>query len=92
MQKIIQAQIPACLGACSSAQVGGTHDVSISQLRDRNDDCSGYDDFRGAGGKASCQVTSVLRGQAKLIAHGDQEMPMWDRVFWKMSQGHEDQV
>ena len=38
------------------------------------------------------EVTSVLRGQAKLIAHGDQEMPVWGPVFWRMSQGHEEIV
>jgi len=38
------------------------------------------------------EVTSVLRGQTKLIAHGDQDMPVWGPVFWKMSQGHEEQV
>jgi len=37
-------------------------------------------------------VTSVLRGQTKLMAHGDQDMPVWGPVFWKMSQGHEEQV
>jgi mono/diheme cytochrome c family protein len=40
----------------------------------------------------SDEVTSVLRGQASLMAHGDQEMPVWGPVFWKMSQGHEEQV
>jgi len=45
------------------------------------------------GGKyPSDQVTSILRGQAKLVAHGDQDMPVWGPVFWKMSQGHEEQV
>lgn len=38
------------------------------------------------------KVTSVLRGQASLMAHGDQEMPVWGPVFWKMSQGHEELV
>jgi mono/diheme cytochrome c family protein len=38
------------------------------------------------------RVTSVLRGQTKTMAHGDQEMPVWGPVFWKMSQGHEEQV
>ncbi|HXY14160.1 MAG TPA: cytochrome c [Terriglobales bacterium] len=38
------------------------------------------------------EVTSVLRGQTKLTAHGDQDMPVWGPVFWKMSQGHEEQV
>jgi mono/diheme cytochrome c family protein len=45
------------------------------------------------GGKyPSDKVTAVLRGQANLTAHGDQEMPVWGPVFWKMSQGHEEQV
>jgi mono/diheme cytochrome c family protein len=38
------------------------------------------------------KVTAVLRGEANLRAHGDQEMPVWGPVFWKMSQGHEEQV
>ncbi len=38
------------------------------------------------------KVTSVLRGQAHLMAHGDQEMPVWGPVFWKMSQGREEIV
>jgi len=38
------------------------------------------------------KVTSVLRGQANLMAHGDQEMPVWGPVFWRISQGHEEQV
>ena len=39
----------------------------------------------------SDKVTSILRGQTKLVAHG-QDMPIWGPVFWKMSQGHEEQV
>ena len=38
------------------------------------------------------KVMSVLRGQANLAAHGTQEMPVWGKVFWKMSQGHEGEV
>jgi len=45
------------------------------------------------GGKyPSDRVTSVLRGQANLMAHGDQDMPVWGPVFWTMSGGHEEQV
>jgi len=45
------------------------------------------------GGKfPSDRVTSVLRGQANVAPHGDQEMPVWGPVFWKMSQGHEVEV
>jgi len=38
------------------------------------------------------KVTAVLRGQANLAAHGNQEMPVWGKVFWRMSQGHEGEV
>jgi mono/diheme cytochrome c family protein len=47
---------------------------------------------RNGGKYPSGLVTSVLRGQANLMAHGDQQMPVWGPVFWKMSQGHEEQV
>jgi len=38
------------------------------------------------------KVTAVLRGEARLAAHGDQEMPIWGQVFWRMGQGHEEIV
>ena len=38
------------------------------------------------------KVTSVLRGEAKVVAHGTQEMPVWGPVFWRMSQGHPAEV
>lgn len=45
------------------------------------------------GGKYPLErVTSVLRGQTNLVPHGDQEMPVWGPVFWRMSQGHEVEV
>lgn len=47
---------------------------------------------RNGGKYPSDKVTHVLRGQANLSAHGDQEMPVWGPVFWHMSQGHEEQV
>jgi len=47
---------------------------------------------RNGGKFPSDKVAAVLRGQANLMAHGDQEMPVWGPVFWKMSQGHEDVV
>jgi mono/diheme cytochrome c family protein len=48
---------------------------------------------RQHGGKyPSDLVTSVLRGQRQLMAHGDQDMPVWGPVFWKISQGHEELV
>jgi len=47
---------------------------------------------RNGGKYPSDLVTTVLRGQTKLAAHGDQEMPVWGPVFWHMSQGKEEQV
>lgn len=47
---------------------------------------------RNGGKFPSDKVNSVLRGQASLMAHGDQEMPVWGPVFWRMSHGHEEQV
>lgn len=45
------------------------------------------------GGKyPDLKVMSVLRGQAKVAAHGTEEMPVWGKVFWHMSQGHESEV
>jgi mono/diheme cytochrome c family protein len=35
------------------------------------------------------RVTSILRGQATVTAHGNRDMPVWGPVFWQMSQGHE---
>lgn len=45
------------------------------------------------GGKfPDMKVTAVLRGEAKVAAHGSQEMPVWGPVFWRMSQGHAAEV
>jgi mono/diheme cytochrome c family protein len=45
------------------------------------------------GGKfPSDRVTSILRGQATVSAHGNQDMPVWGPVFWRMSGGHEAEV
>jgi len=47
---------------------------------------------RNGGKYPTDKVTTILRGQANLMAHGDQEMPVWGPVFWRMSQGHEEVV
>ena len=47
---------------------------------------------RNGGKYPSDKVTSILRGQTTLMAHGDQEMPVWGPVFWRLSQGREEQV
>ena len=47
---------------------------------------------RNGGKYPTDKVTTILRGQTSLMAHGNQEMPVWGPVFWRMSQGHEEQV
>ncbi|MFZ0309244.1 MAG: c-type cytochrome [Candidatus Sulfotelmatobacter sp.] len=45
------------------------------------------------GGKyPALKVTSSIRGQSDLPAHGSKEMPVWGALFWDMSHGHEGQV
>ena len=45
------------------------------------------------GGKyPGLHVSSVIRGEADLPAHGSKEMPVWGPLFWRMSQGHEGEV
>ena len=38
------------------------------------------------------RVTSVLRGTASLVSHGDQEMPVWGPVFRQLAGGNEAEV
>ena len=47
---------------------------------------------QNAGKYPDMKVTSILRGQGKVVAHGTQEMPVWGPLFWRMSQGHEGEV
>ena len=45
------------------------------------------------GGKyPSAHVASVIRGQATLPSHGNEEMPVWGRLFSTISQGNQGQV
>jgi len=45
------------------------------------------------GGKfPSMKVTSAIRGDSGLPAHGSKEMPVWGSLFWTMSHGHEGEV
>jgi len=45
------------------------------------------------GGKyPAMKVTAVLSGRVDLAAHGNKEMPVWGKVFWSMSGGHEGEV
>jgi mono/diheme cytochrome c family protein len=45
------------------------------------------------GGKFPAErVASILRGQGTVTAHGNNDMPVWGPVLWRMSQGHESEV
>jgi len=46
-----------------------------------------------AGGKyPSLKVSSVIRGEEALPAHGSKEMPIWGKLFWNISGGHSSEV
>jgi len=47
---------------------------------------------KGGGKYPALDVTSVIRGQAELPAHGSKEMPVWGPLFFRLSQGHESEV
>jgi mono/diheme cytochrome c family protein len=45
------------------------------------------------GGKyPGMHVTSIIRGEGNLAAHGSKDMPVWGPLFWHLSQGHEGEV
>jgi mono/diheme cytochrome c family protein len=45
------------------------------------------------GGKyPSAHVATVIRGQASLPSHGNEEMPVWGRLFSSISQGNQGQI
>jgi len=45
------------------------------------------------GGKyPALKVSSAIRGDVNVPAHGNQEMPMWGRLFESVSGGHESEV
>jgi mono/diheme cytochrome c family protein len=45
------------------------------------------------GGKyPGLHVSSVLRGDAELAAHGSKDMPVWGPLFRNLSQGHDAEV
>jgi hypothetical protein len=38
------------------------------------------------------KVSSAIRGEGGLPAHGSKDMPVWGSLFWSMSSGHEGEV
>jgi mono/diheme cytochrome c family protein len=48
---------------------------------------------RNNGGKyPAMKVVSVIRGEDAQPAHGSKDMPVWGKLFWSMSGGHESEV
>jgi mono/diheme cytochrome c family protein len=47
---------------------------------------------KNSGKYPSAHVASVIRGQATLPSHGNEEMPVWGRLFSSISQGSQGQV
>src|SRR5579872_3953019 len=42
------------------------------------------------GGKfPALEVTSAIRGDSNVAAHGSKDMPVWGSLFWNMSNGNE---
>jgi len=45
------------------------------------------------GGKYDAlKVSSVIRGESALAAHGTKDMPIWGNLFWQISGGHQSEV
>ena len=45
------------------------------------------------GGKyPAMRVAAIIGGEQVLAAHGTKEMPIWGKLFWSMSGGHETEV
>jgi mono/diheme cytochrome c family protein len=45
------------------------------------------------GGKyPALKVSAIIRGEETLAAHGSKDMPIWGKLFWSMSNGHEAEV
>jgi len=38
------------------------------------------------------KVSSSIRGEDNVAAHGSKEMPIWGNLFWHISQGHQAEV
>jgi mono/diheme cytochrome c family protein len=47
---------------------------------------------KNGGQYPAMRVAAIIRGEEALAAHGSKEMPIWGRLFWSMSGGHEAEV
>ena len=78
---------------CASCHVtaGKGNGPAAAALKSAPADLTGLSKKNG-GRFPSDRVSSILRGQATVTAHGNRDMPVWGPVFWHMSQGHESEV
>ena len=44
---------------------------------------------KNGGTYPAIKVGSAIRGDAHVAAHGSKEMPVWGKLFWTISAGHE---
>ena len=47
---------------------------------------------KNGGNYPALKVSSVIRGEQALPAHGSKDMPIWGKIFWSMSGGHGSEV
>lgn len=47
---------------------------------------------RNGGSYPSDRVSSAIQGDVRLVAHGSRDMPVWGKLFWRMSQGQSSEV
>jgi len=44
------------------------------------------------GAYPALKVSSIIRGEEALPAHGSKDMPIWGKLFWTLSGGHASEV
>jgi len=47
---------------------------------------------RNGGKYPAPKVAAIIHGEEVLAAHGTKDMPIWGKLFWSMSGGHEAEV
>ena len=85
-KQMFEAYCASCHGTA-----GKGNGPAAAALKSAPADLTGLSKKNG-GRFPSDRVTSILRGQATVTAHGNRDMPVWGPVFWHMSQGHESEV
>jgi len=85
-KQMFEAYCASCHGTA-----GKGNGPAAAALKSAPADLTGLSKKNG-GRFPSDRVSSILRGQATVTAHGNRDMPVWGPVFWHMSQGHESEV